>query len=58
MVPSTNRSGHRPFKAAMLGSNPAGITIHALSSVGQSTRLRIWGPQVQILQSVPYTGLV
>ena len=25
-VPSTNWSGHRPFKAAMLGSNPAGIT--------------------------------
>ena len=27
MVPSTNRSGHHPFKAAMPGSNPAGITI-------------------------------
>ena len=27
MAPSTNRSGHRPFKAAMLGSNPAGVTI-------------------------------
>ena len=26
MAPSTNRSGHRPFKAAMLGSNPAGVT--------------------------------
>ena len=24
VVPSTNWSGHRPFKAAMLGSNPAG----------------------------------
>ena len=27
MVPSTNRPGHCPFKAAMQGSNPAGITI-------------------------------
>ncbi len=27
MVPSTNRQGHRPFKAEMQGSNPAGITI-------------------------------
>ena len=25
-VPSTNRSGHHPFKVAMPGSNPAGIT--------------------------------
>ena len=29
LVPSTNRSGHRPFKAAMQGSNPAGITIYS-----------------------------
>ena len=29
VVPSTNWSGHRPFKAAMLGSNPAGITIYS-----------------------------
>ena len=28
LVPSTNRRGHRPFKAVMLGSNPAGITIN------------------------------
>ena len=26
MVPSTNRPGLHPFKVAMLGSNPAGIT--------------------------------
>ena len=57
-IPSTNRTGRRPFKAEMPGSNPAGITIHALSSAGQSTRLRIWGAWVQIPQSVPNTGLV
>ena len=27
MVPSTNRQGLHPFKVAMHGSNPAGITI-------------------------------
>ena len=38
--------------------SPALCTICVLSSVGQSTRLRIWGSWVQIPQSVPYTGLV
>ena len=30
MVPSTNRTGRRPFKAEMPGSNPAGITINRI----------------------------
>lgn len=31
MIPSTNRTGRRPFKAEMPGSNPAGITTYRIN---------------------------
>ncbi len=37
MVPSTNRTGRRSFKAEMPGSNPAGITIRRMTSAGADT---------------------
>ena len=46
LVPSTNRLGHSPFKAAMQGSNPAGITI-----ISQGGRLAI-----QQLHKLSYAG--
>lgn len=52
MVPSTNRSGHRPFKAEMPGSNPAGITIYRIGVT--SARLTLTqAVEVQILDPVP-----
>ena len=53
MVPSTNRSGHRPFKAAMPGSNPAGITIFRIGvtaarlTLTQAVVVQIHDPEPQ-----------
>ena len=56
MVPSTNRSGHRPFKAEMPGSNPAGITIYRIGVT--AARLTLTQEVVvQIPDPVPYTFL-
>ncbi len=53
MVPSTNRSGHRSFKAAMPGSNPAGITIFRIGvtaarlTLTQAVVVQIHDPEPQ-----------
>ena len=39
MALSSNRQGHRPFTAAMPGSNPAGVTIRPLRLTGQDGSL-------------------
>ena len=57
MVPSTNRLGHRPFKAAMLGSNPAGITIFRIGvTVAHLTLTQ--EAVVQIHRPVPHSSVV
>ena len=57
MVPSTNRSGRRPFKAEMLGSNPAGITIFRIGVT--AARLTLTQEAVvQIHDPEPYMGLI
>ncbi len=56
MVPSTNRSGHRPFKAEMPGSNPAGITIYRIGV--KAARLTLTqAVVVQIHDPVPYGSM-
>lgn len=42
LVRSSKRKGHSPFKAAMLGSNPARITIRCLRLTGQDASLSSW----------------
>ena len=57
MVPSTNRSGHRLFKAEMPGSNPAGITIYRIGVT--AARLTLTQEVVvQIHDPEPYMGLI
>ena len=57
MVPSTNRLGHRPFKAAMLGSNPAGITIFRIGVM--AARLTLTQEVVvRVHDPGPYMGLI
>lgn len=41
MVPSTNRPGLHPFKVAMLGSNPAGITNQNMYPGEEEMRMRV-----------------
>lgn len=57
MVPSTNRSGHRPFKAEMPGSNPAGITIYRIGVTAARLTLT-QAVEVQTLDPVPIFGCV
>ena len=57
MVPSTNRIGRCPFKAVMLGSNPAGITIFRIGVM--VARLTLTQEVVvQIHDPEPYMGLI
>ncbi len=57
MALSSNRQGHRPFTAAMPGSNPAGVTNMASSSNRsgqQPLKLQMW---VRVPQGSPYGGV-
>ena len=56
-VPSTNWTGHHPFKVKMLGSNPAGITIFRIGV--KAARLTLTqAVVVQIHDPEPYMGLI
>ena len=57
MAPSTNRQGHRPFKAAMHGSNPAGVTKYRADVMAAHLTLT-QAVEVQILGPVPQGPLV
>ena len=50
-VPSSKWQGHSPFKAEMLGSSPAGITM-ASSSNGKDASLSSWKCRVQVPQEL------
>ena len=49
LAPSTNGLGHRPFTAAIVGSNPRGVTIKAHTAIILRNKLLIYHPIIRAL---------